>query len=127
MTVDPDFDFNTSAPDVSNIYTAKATFETCDNDWNQRRVKIEPPDGRFWFVTFGDAAFNEGPSALRVEQWANEGPAALIKDNSGLVNKALGDNGGGVGSCGCSSTEAGSAALLSLLFVLWGVRRRRAV
>jgi MYXO-CTERM domain-containing protein len=55
------------------------------------------------------------------------GPAAIIKDNSGLVDKALGDNGGGVGSCGCSSTEAGSAALLSLLAVLWGVRRRRAV
>ena len=27
MTVDPDFDFNSDAPDVSNLYTAKATLE----------------------------------------------------------------------------------------------------
>lgn len=127
MTVDPDFDFNTSAPDVSNIYTAKASFETCDADWNKRRVRLELPDGRYWFVNFGDPPFGAGPTALRVEQWSNVGPAAMIKDNSGLVNQALNDNGGGVGSCGCSSTEAGSAALLSLLAVLWGARRRRAV
>jgi MYXO-CTERM domain-containing protein len=127
MTVDPDFDFNNSAPDVSNMYTAKATFDTCDEDWSKRRVKLELPDGRFWYVNFGDAAFGAGPSALRVEQWTNVGPSAIIKDNSGLVNEALGQNGGGVDSCGCSSTEAGSAALLSLLVVLWGARRRRAL
>ncbi len=127
MTVDPDFDFNTSAPEVSNVYTAKASFETCDDNWSQRRVRLELPDGRYWFVNFGDPAFGAGPTALRVEQWSNVGPAATIKDNSGLVNKALDDNGGGVGSCGCSSTEAGSVALLSLLVALWGARRRRAV
>ncbi len=126
MTVDPDFDFNNAAPEVPNLHTAKATFETCDQDWNMRRVKLELPDGRYWHVSFGDSAFREGPSALRVEQWSNVGPAALIKDNSDLVDQALGQNGGGVESCGCSSTEAGSAALLSLLVVLWGARRRRA-
>ena len=47
--------------------------------------------------------------------------------NSGLVDKALDEHGGGVGSCGCSSTEAGSAALLSLLAILWAARRRRTV
>lgn len=127
MTVDPDFDFNNVASDVSNLFTAKASFETCDSDYNKRRVRLELPDGRYWYTTFGDAPLGDGPTALRVEQWSNAGPAALIKDNSSLVNKALGDNGGGVGTCGCSSTEAGSAALLSLLVVLWGARRRRAV
>ncbi|HVG58618.1 MAG TPA: DUF2330 domain-containing protein [Hyalangium sp.] len=127
MTVDPDFDFNNVAPDVSNMHTAKASFETCDSDWNKRRVRIELPDGRYWYVNAGDAPFGAGPSALLIEQWSNVGPAALVKDNSSLVNKALDDNGGGVGTCGCSSAEAGSAALLSLLVVLWGARRRRAV
>jgi MYXO-CTERM domain-containing protein len=127
MTVDPDFDFNNVAPDVSNLYTAKASFETCDSDWNKRRVRLELPDGRYWYVNFGDPPFGAGPTALRVEQWSSAGPAALIQDNTRLVNKALDDNGGGVGTCGCSSAEAGSAALLSLLVVLWGARRRRAV
>ncbi|HYH98454.1 DUF2330 domain-containing protein [Hyalangium sp.] len=126
MTVDPDFDFNSDAPDVSNRYTAKATFETCDAEWSKRRVKLELPDGRYWYVTLGDGPFGQGPNSLRIEQWAEVGPAAIVKDNSGLVNQALDDGGGGVGTCGCSSTQAGSAALLSLIFVLWSARRRRA-
>jgi len=126
MTIDPDFDFNSDAPDVSNIYTAKATYETCDSDWARRRVKLELPDGRFWFVSLADGPLNQGPSSLRIEQWTDVGPAAIIKDNSKLVNDALGEGGGGVGSCACSSTQAGSAALLSLIFVVWSARRRRA-
>jgi MYXO-CTERM domain-containing protein len=125
MTIDPDFDFNSDAPDVSNVYTAKASFETCDSNFSKRRVKLELPDGRYWFVSMADGPFSGGPNSLRIEQWADVGPAAIIKDNSALVNKALGDGGGGVGSCACSSTEAGSAALLSLIFVLWSARRRR--
>lgn len=124
MTIDPDFDFNSDAPDVSNVYTAKATFETCDSDWSKRRVKLELPDGRFWYASLADGPLSNGPSSLRIEQWADVGPAAIIKDNSKLVDDALGDNGGGVGSCACSSTEAGSAALLSLIFALWASRRR---
>ena len=124
MTIDPDFDFNSDAPDVSNIYTAKATFETCDSDWSKRRVKLELPDGRFWYTSLANGPLSNGPSSLRIEQWADVGPAAIIKDNSKLVDDALGDNGGGVGSCACSSTEAGSAALLSLIFALWASRRR---
>jgi MYXO-CTERM domain-containing protein len=54
------------------------------------------------------------------------GPAAVIKDNSGVVKEILDQSGGGTAGCGCSSTEAGSAALLSLIFVLWSARRRRA-
>jgi MYXO-CTERM domain-containing protein len=125
MTIDPDFDFNAEAPEVSNLYTAKASFETCDSDFSKRRVKLELPDGRFWFVSLGDGPFSQGPNSLRIEQWADVGPAAIIKDNSALVNEALGDGGGGVGTCACSSTEAGSAALLSLIFVVWSARRRR--
>ena len=95
MTVDPDFDFNNVAPDVSNMFTAKASFETCDSDRSKRRVRFELPDGRYWYAAFGDGPLGAGPSALRVEQWSNVGPAALVKDNSSLVNKALDDNGGG--------------------------------
>jgi len=127
MTIDPDFDFNADAPDVSNLYTAKATYETCDSDWSKRRVRLELPDGRFWTVSLADGPFSQGPNSLRIEQWTDVGPAAIIKDNSKRVNDALGDGGGGVGSCACSSTEAGSAALLALIFVVWSARRRRAV
>ncbi len=127
MTVDPDFDFNSDAPDVSNFYTAKASFESCDKDWLKRKVRIELPDGRYWYTGYGDGPFSQGPNALRIEQWADVGPATLIQDNSAQVDHALATGGGGVGSsCGCSSTEAGSAALVSLLAVLWSARRRRA-
>jgi MYXO-CTERM domain-containing protein len=126
MTVDPDFDFNSDAPDVSNLYSAKASFDSCDKDFNKRKVRIELPDGRYWFTSYNEGPFSHGPSALRIEQWSDTGPAALIQDNSAQVNEALASSGGGLGSCGCSSTEAGSAALLSLLAVLWSARRRRA-
>ncbi|MFL5349690.1 MAG: DUF2330 domain-containing protein [Hyalangium sp.] len=127
MTVDPDFDFNSDAPEVSNLYTAKASFDSCDNDFSKRKVRIELPDGRYWYTHYNDGPFSQGPAALRVEQWADTGPATVLQDNSAQVNQVLATSGGGVGSsCGCSSTEAGSAALLSLLAVLWSVRRRRA-
>ncbi|MBN1203391.1 MAG: DUF2330 domain-containing protein [Myxococcaceae bacterium] len=122
MTVDPDFDFNSDAPDVPNLYTVKATLESCEANG---RVRLELPDGRYWYTNFNAGPFDQGPSSLRIEQWSTVGPAAIVQDNSGRVNKALEDGGGGVGSCGCSSTEAGSAGLLSLFFALWGARRRR--
>jgi MYXO-CTERM domain-containing protein len=122
MTVDPDFDFNSDAPDVPNLYTVKATIESCEANG---RVRLELPDGRYWYTSLSGGAFGQGPSSLRIEQWATVGPAAIIQDNSAKVNKALEEGGGGVGSCGCSSTQAGSAALLSLIFALWGARRRR--
>lgn len=126
MTIDPDFDFNSDAPDVSNIYTAKATFDTCDNDWSKRRVKIELPDGRYWYTGYSTGPISDGPNAQLIEQWSAAGPAAVIKDNSGTVKEILDRSGGGTAGCGCSSTESGSAALLSLVFVLWSARRRRA-
>jgi MYXO-CTERM domain-containing protein len=127
MTVDPDFDFNSDAPDVSNIFTAKATMESCDQDWNKRRIRIELPDGRYFYQSFSQAPLSEGPNSLRIEQWTDVGPASVIQDNSALVDKAIQDAGGGIinSGCACSSSGAGSAALLSLVLAAWGARRRR--
>lgn len=127
MTVDPDFDFNSDAPDVPNLYTANAYFESCEENWSERKIRIELPQGHYFYTRQGQGGVAGGPNALRIEQWAETGPATLIQDNRPLVDKAVEEAGGGlVGSgCGCSSTGAGSAALLSLLALAWGARRRR--
>jgi MYXO-CTERM domain-containing protein len=127
MTVDPDFDFNSDAPDVPNLYTAKAFVETCEEDWSKRKIRIELPDGRYYNTRIGQGPITQGPNSVRIEQWTDVGPAALIQDNRALVDKALEDVDGGVlnSGCACSSAEAGSAALLSLLLAAWGARRRR--
>jgi MYXO-CTERM domain-containing protein len=127
MTVDPDFDFNSDAPDVPNLYTAKAYVESCEEDWSQRKIRIELPDGRYYNTRFNAGPITQGPNSLRIEQWAEVGPAAIIQNNRALVDKALEDVDGGVlnSGCACSSAEAGSAALLSLLIAAWGARRRR--
>jgi MYXO-CTERM domain-containing protein len=127
MTVDPDFDFNSDAPDVSNLFTAKATIESCEQDWSERRIRIELPDGRFFYQKFGQAPTVQGPNSLRIEQWTEVGPAAVIQDNSAVVDEELDKAGGGVlnSGCACSSSGAGSAALLTFILGVWGARRRR--
>ena len=122
MTIDPDFDFNSDAPDVSNVYTAKATFETCDSDWSKRRVKLELPDGRFWYVSL-DGPLSNGPSSLRIEQWADVGPPRSSRTTASWWMTRWVTT-GAAWAAACSSTEAGSAALLSLIFALWASRRR---
>ncbi len=126
MTVDPDFDFNSDAPDVSNRFTAKATM-LCEEDWPQRRIRIELPDGRYFYQRFGEAPTVQGPNSLRIEQWTNVGPATVIQDNSVKVDEELDNAGGGVinSGCACSSSGAGSAALLPFLLGVWGACRRR--
>ncbi|HEX8706169.1 MAG TPA: DUF2330 domain-containing protein [Myxococcaceae bacterium] len=127
MTVDPDFDFNSDAPAVSNIYTAKATIESCEQDWSERRIRIELPDGRFFYQKFGQTPPVQGPNSLRIEQWNNVGPAAVLQDNGAQVDEELERAGGGVlnSGCACSSSGAGSAALLTFILGVWGARRRR--
>jgi len=127
MTVDPDFDFNSDAPDVTNQFRAKATMESCEADWSERRVRIDLPDGRFFYQKFGQAPTVEGPNSLRIEQWTTVGPAAVVKDNSAVVDEELEKAGGGVlnSGCACSSSNAGSAALLTFILGVWGARRRR--
>jgi len=127
MTVDPDFDFNSDAPDVTNLFTAKATMESCQDDWSERRVRIELPDGRFFYQKFGQTPTVDGPNSLRIEQWTEVGPAAVIQDNSARVDEELGKAGGGVlnSGCACSSSGAGSAALLTFVLGVFAARRRR--
>lgn len=125
MTVDPDFDFNADAPAVSNLYTAKASFESCQDDFTKREVRIELPDGRYFFTFFNQGPFNQGPNALRIEQYSQVGAPAVIQDNNPQVTKALEDAGGGIaGNCGCGSTGAGFSALLAFVVGAWGLRRR---
>ena len=128
MTVDPDFDFNADAPEVSNVYTAQASFESCEEDFRKREVRIELPDGRYFFTRFNAGPINQGPSALRIEQYSQVGPPAIIQDNGPKVDKVLEDIGGGVGggNCGCGSTEAGATALLVFVFGSLVLSRRRA-
>jgi MYXO-CTERM domain-containing protein len=127
MTVDPDFDFNSDAPDVSNVFTAKATMESCEKEWAERRVRIDLPDGRYFYQRFGESPPVQGPNSLRIEQWSDVGPAAVIQDNSAVVDEELDKAGGGVinSGCACSSSGAGSAALLTFILGVWGARRRR--
>jgi uncharacterized protein (TIGR03382 family) len=126
MTEDPDFDFNTDAPDVSNVFTAKAHFESCQDDWSKREVRIELPDGRFFIVKFNQP-INQGPNAERVEQYSTEGAPAVVQDNSPVILGVIRELGGGLASeaCGCGATDTGSAAVLALLLGAWGLRRRR--
>jgi MYXO-CTERM domain-containing protein len=125
MTVDPDFDFNTDAPDVSNVFTARARFTSCQEDFSKREVRIELPDGRFFFTRFNQP-ITQGPNAERVEQYSEVGAPAVIQDNSPLIMGVIKNLGGGVaGGCGCGATDAGSAAVLALLFGAWSLRRRR--
>jgi Uncharacterized protein conserved in bacteria (DUF2330) len=125
MTVDPDFDFNSDAPDVSNLFTAKARFTSCQSDFSKREVRIELPDGRFFFTKFNQP-ISQGPSAERVEQYSDVGAPALIQDNSPIILGVIqGLGGGNAQGCGCGATDAGSVALLTLVFGAWSLRRRR--
>jgi MYXO-CTERM domain-containing protein len=126
MTVDPDFVFNAEAPPVGNRYTAKASFTSCEQDWSKRTVRIELPDGRYFFQRFNQGPVNQGPNAERVEQYSEVGTPALIQDNGPLILETLEGLGGGLtGGCGCGATDAGSFALLTLLAGAWSTRRRR--
>lgn len=129
MTIDPEFDFNSDAPDVSNLYTASAYAESCEEDFSKRRVKIVLADGTYFFTTFGEGGFSEGPNAARIEQYSSSGPAALIRDNSGKIREAVMGAGGGVEGegCGCTSTSGGmTSGLLALVGAgLMLARRRR--
>ncbi len=126
MTVDPDFDFNADAPNVSNVYTATASFESCEEDFSKREVRIELPDGRYFFTRFNAGPVTRGPNALRIEQYTQVGPPAIIQDNGPQVDEVLEEIGGGVGggSCGCGSTGAGATAMLAFAFGSLVLRRR---
>jgi MYXO-CTERM domain-containing protein len=112
---------------VSNVFTAKAEFATCDQDWNKRQVRIELPDGRYFFVSAGGGPISEGPSAERVEQYSNAGGPLVIQDNGPQIMGIIDRIGGGVAGegCNCTVTQPGSLALLGLLAGAALSRRRR--
>ena len=123
MTVDPEFDFNASAPEVSNIHTATARPQ-CDSD---NRVRITLSDGRYFTVSFASGPVSAGPNAERVEQYTEEGPPATIVDNASAINTVIARQfGGGVaGSCGCAGGAAAPLTVLALLAARALGRRRR--
>ncbi|HYO74030.1 MAG TPA: DUF2330 domain-containing protein, partial [Archangium sp.] len=100
MTVDPDFDFNSDAPDVSNVFTAKAHYESCQQDFTQRQVRIELPDGRFFFTKFNQPV-TQGPNAERVEQYSDVGAPMVIQDNGPAILGIIQKLGGGLATQGC--------------------------
>ena len=115
MTVDPEFDFNASAADVSNIHDARAR-PLCDSD---NRVRITLADGRYFNVSLGSGPVSAGPNAERIEQYTPEGAPATLVDNRAAINAAIGRFGGGVaGNCGCGgATAAGPFAVVALLAI----------
>lgn len=127
MTEDPEFDFNPDAPDVSSVFRAKAREETCEQDWSKRRVRVELPDGTYFFVTNGQRAFPDGPGALRIEEYGSKGPPMVLVDNTPQVLAAVEKAGGGQGpGCagGCGASGAGSGLALLTLATRALLRRR---
>ena len=120
MSVDPDFDFNADAPAVTNVFTAKARYDTCESDVTQRKVRIELPDGRVFYTRMSEP-FNQGPNSERVEQYSNIGSPALIQDNNALIQEAI----RATSPCGCGATEPGSAVVLGGALGAWLLNRRR--
>jgi hypothetical protein len=126
MTVDPEFDFNASAEDVSNIHTATAR-SLCDSEG---RVRITLDDDRYFTVSFGTGPVSGGPNAERIEQYTELGPPATITDNAAAIRAVISrDFGGGIaGSCGCMGATGAVAPFAGLALVALGVlggRRRR--
>jgi MYXO-CTERM domain-containing protein len=89
-------------------------------------VRIELPDGRFFFTKFNQPV-TQGPNAERVEQYSDVGAPMLIQDNGPAILGIIQNLGGGIATqgCGCGATDAGSVALLTLVFGAWSLRRRR--
>ena len=115
MTVDPEFDFNASASDVSNLHTATAR-PLCDSE---NRVRITLADGRYFTVSFASGPVSAGPNAERVEQYTEEGPPATLVDNTAAIHAVIARQfgGGGPGSCGCAGGTAAPLTVLALLAV----------
>jgi hypothetical protein len=122
MTVDPEFEFNPDAPDVSNVHGAKAK-RMCSVGGNLTGFEITLANGiRFRLGPDGEPV-SEGPNAARIEQYTESGEPALIRDNSKEIEDLL-SRVAPAGGCGCAAT--GLSPLLGLgLFGLWAARRRR--
>ena len=112
MTVDPEFAFNDSLGDVSNVFRAKAR---CEGTFEET-VTVDLGAGRIFVAEWGQP-ITAGPAALRVEQLAAMGQPSVVRDNTEAIDRML-----GVG-CGCSAGEAPLAG--RLLLALLGRRGLR--
>ncbi len=128
MDVDPELHFNNDLGDVSNVHRAKATLaDACGEAFGNARVKIELPDGRWFFQTFVSGPLLEGPSAARVESLEASGPPVVLQDNTAAINKVIEHAGGGIPGAGCGCTSVDSVGgLLALGGLLSLSLRRRA-
>src|SRR6185436_19068081 len=101
MTMDPVFAFNAQAETVSNFHTADRVVE-CDADTDPFAPNVP------WTVMLPQGDMVRGteanvwpvdiesqPAAARILQYASEGQAQLIEDNSDRITAALGVLGGG--------------------------------
>ncbi|MBX5480788.1 MAG: DUF2330 domain-containing protein [Myxococcaceae bacterium] len=127
MTVDPEFDFNATAPEVKQVHTATAT-ATCNLDGTPSKVRITLEDGRSWEVEpYGSGGLVDGPYAERIEQYAAIGGPGLIADNTPAIDDVIRRAGGslpGVG-CACNGAAAAGPGGALLLFGLLSLGARR--
>lgn len=124
MTLDPEFEFNPDAPDVSNVHNASGKI-TCGIDGKVETLQITLADGRTFYADPNGGAIPDGPFAQRVEQYAEIGAPALIKDNTRAIDDVLVKYNGGCGGCGAGGAAPLSALALGALAFLG--RRRRTV
>lgn len=125
MTVDPEFEFNASAPRVSNVHSARARM-ICEGG-QPANVQITLEDGRSYRIPLNQRAVSEGPFAERVEQYTAEGPPAVIVDNAEVIAEVIGRAEYRVGAspCGCGAGAAGPVAALAIAAVRLALSRRR--
>ncbi len=150
MTVDPAFDFNPDAGDVSNQHTAMQTIG-CDQSWTMVLPQGDVVVGRELGVWPSQAAKGQ-PAARKILQLATQGKGTVMLDNSAKITKLLakaaadqgvkvvsgadggppvvlkGGSSGGCSAMGSSTSQASAGAwLLGLLSWcgLWWRRRGR--
>lgn len=113
MTLDPDFDFNTELPDVSNQHEARATCLTSGYDGP---VEITLADGRSFMAKRGDP-LPKVPAAGIIEQLAPQGQPKEIVNNVRVAQTKAG--------CNCGSGDATGLAFGLALLALALRRKRR--
>ena len=125
MTRDPEFSFNPTLPDVSNVHRANFTFD-CDNP---SRGVLELPDGRQFYIEDQNEWANRDrpniPYSRRIEALPEEGAPAVLVDNTTRITPSE----FGAEGCGCSASTPdernGGWAGIAALLLLGALARRR--
>jgi len=119
MTLDPEFDYNSTLGDISQITTAKATAICGVLQSQPSAVRIDLPDGRSFYVSYSGGPLDQGPNAQVVEQLSPNGPPVIITDNSAAIDKIIAPHG-----CSCG-TGLEPFALCAAVAGMGLLRRRR--